>query len=77
MSTQLKEDIKLAEVLDLRGWADMVKFARSGWRGKCNVIRIARAAAGRDKVAICGYHGWHDWYLAANLSSRKNKQSLD
>lgn len=30
-------------------------------------IRIARAASGRDKVAICGYYGWHDWYLSANL----------
>lgn len=37
-------------------------------------VRIARAASGRDKVAICGYHGWHDWYLAANLSS---SESLD
>ena len=31
-------------------------------------IRIARAATGKDKVAICGYHGWHDWYLSANLA---------
>jgi glutamate-1-semialdehyde 2,1-aminomutase len=31
-------------------------------------IRIARASTGRDKVAFCGYHGWHDWYLAANLT---------
>ena len=50
----------------------MVKFARSGGEANAIAIRIARAAAGRDKVAICGYHGWHDWYLAANLSSRKN-----
>ncbi|MCR6672046.1 aminotransferase class III-fold pyridoxal phosphate-dependent enzyme [Devosia ginsengisoli] len=43
-------------------------------RGEANAIavRIARAASGRDKVAICGYHGWHDWYLAANLSDGKN-----
>ena len=68
-----KEDIKLAEkLLDLHDWADMVKFARSGGEANAIAIRIARAAAGRDKVAICGYHGWHDWYLAANLSSRKN-----
>jgi glutamate-1-semialdehyde 2,1-aminomutase len=32
-------------------------------------VRIGRAASGKDKVAFCGYHGWHDWYLAANLSS--------
>ena len=32
-------------------------------------IRIARAATGKDKIAICGYHGWHDWYLSTNISN--------
>ena len=68
-----KEDIELAEkLLELNKWADMVKFARSGGEANAIAIRIARAAAGKDKVAICGYHGWHDWYLAANLKSKKN-----
>ena len=59
-----KEDIELAEkLLELNKWADMVKFARSGGEANAIAIRIARAAAGKDKVAICGYHGWHDWYL--------------
>ena len=67
------EDIKLAEkLLEIHEWADMVKFARSGGEANAVAIRIARAAAGKDKVAICGYHGWHDWYLAANLKSTKN-----
>jgi glutamate-1-semialdehyde 2,1-aminomutase len=48
-------------------WADMVRFARSGGEANAIAIRIARAASGRDKVAVCGYHGWHDWYLSANL----------
>jgi glutamate-1-semialdehyde 2,1-aminomutase len=52
----------------------MVRFARSGGEANAIAIRIARAASGRDKVAICGYHGWHDWYLSANLS---NDKSLD
>jgi glutamate-1-semialdehyde aminotransferase len=47
-------------------WADMVRFARSGGEANSIAIRIARAASGKDKVAICGYHGWHDWYLSAN-----------
>src|SRR5690606_17555713 len=55
-------------------WADMVRFARSGGEAVAIGVRIARAAAGRDKVAICGYHGWHDWYLAANLG---DDRSLD
>jgi len=48
----------------------MAKFARSGGEANAIAIRIARAASGKDKVAICGYHGWHDWYLAANLGEQ-------
>jgi glutamate-1-semialdehyde 2,1-aminomutase len=62
------EEVYLAEKLvELHPWADMVRFARSGGEANAIAIRIARAASGRDKVAICGYHGWHDWYLSANL----------
>jgi glutamate-1-semialdehyde 2,1-aminomutase len=62
------EDIELAELLiDLHPWADMVRFGRAGGEAMAIAIRIARAAAGRDMVAFCGYHGWHDWYLSANL----------
>lgn len=64
------EEVYLAEKLvELHPWADMVRFARSGGEANAIAIRIARAASGRDKVAICGYHGWHDWYLSANLGS--------
>ena len=69
------EEVQLAErLLELHPWADMVRFARSGGEANAISIRIARAAVGKDKVAFCGYHGWHDWYLAANLKS-KNKLS--
>ena len=62
------EEVYLAEKLvELHPWADMVRFARSGGEANSIAIRIARAATGKDKVAICGYHGWHDWYLSANL----------
>ncbi|KRC81715.1 aminotransferase class III-fold pyridoxal phosphate-dependent enzyme [Sphingomonas sp. Root241] len=62
------EEVYLAErLIELHPWADMVRFARSGGEANAIAIRIARAASGRDKVAICGYHGWHDWYLSANL----------
>ena len=67
------EEVYLAEKLvDLHPWADMVRLARSGGEANAIAIRIARAASGRDKVAICGYHGWHDWYLSANLGDDKN-----
>ena len=62
------EEVFLAErLVEMHPWADMVRFARSGGEANAIAIRIARAAAGKDNVAICGYHGWHDWYLAANL----------
>ena len=62
------EEVYLAEKLvELHPWADMVRFARSGGEANAIAIRIARAASSKDKVAICGYHGWHDWYLSSNL----------
>jgi glutamate-1-semialdehyde 2,1-aminomutase len=62
------EEVYLAEALiELHPWADMARFARSGGEACAIAVRIGRAASGKDKVAFCGYHGWHDWYLAANL----------
>ncbi len=69
------EEVYLAErLIEQHPWADMVRFARSGGEANAIAIRIARAASGKDKIAICGYHGWHDWYLAANLG---DEYSLD
>ena len=66
------EEVYLAEKLvDLHSWADMVRFSRSGGEANSIAIRIARAFSGRDNVAVCGYHGWHDWYLSANLGNDK------
>lgn len=62
------EEVYLAErLIELHPWADMVRLARTGGEANAISIRIARAATGKDKVAFCGYHGWHDWYLSANL----------
>ncbi len=67
------EEVYLAEKLvAMHSWADMVRFARTGGEANAIAIRIARASTGRDKIAICGYHGWHDWYLATNLKDDKN-----
>mgnify|MGYP001158503533 CR=1 FL=1 len=61
------EEVSLAEkLIEINPWADMVRFARSGGEANAVAIRIARAASGKDKIAICGYHGWHDWYLSVN-----------
>ena len=67
------EEVYLAEKLvEIHPWADMVRLARSGGEANSIAIRIARAATGKDKIAICGYHGWHDWYLSANLNNDTN-----
>ncbi len=67
------EEVYLAErLVELHPWAKMVRFARSGGEANAIAIRIARASVEKQKVAICGYHGWHDWYLAANLGDQSN-----
>ena len=61
------EEVYLAEkLIEINPWAQMVRFARSGGEANAIAVRIARAASGKDNIAICGYHGWHDWYLSAN-----------
>jgi len=67
------EEVLLSEkLLELHPWADMVRLARAGGEINSMAVRIARASTGRDKIAICGYHGWHDWYLSSNLNNDKN-----
>lgn len=67
------EEIELAEILiDLHPWADMVRFTRTGGEACSVAVRIARAATNRSKIVFCGYHGWHDWYISANLGNNTN-----
>ena len=72
-SLNCPEEVALAErLVDMHEWADMARFARTGGEVCAIAMRIARAAAGKSRVAFCGYHGWHDWYLAANISDDSN-----
>jgi len=67
------EEVKLAEkLIEIHPWAEMARFARTGGESCAIAVRIGRAASGKDGVAFCGYHGWSDWYLAANLADDKN-----
>ena len=71
-SLNCSEEVYLAEKLvNMHPWSDMAKFARSGGEANSIAIRIARAITGKDKIAVCGYHGWHDWYLSANLTNNE------
>ena len=66
------EDVELAEeLLKIHPWAGSVKYARTGGESMSIAIRLSRAFTKKDKILICGYHGWHDWYLSANLKSKK------
>jgi glutamate-1-semialdehyde 2,1-aminomutase len=68
-------EVALAQRLcSIHPWAQMVRYARTGGEAMAVAVRIARACTGRSHIAVCGYHGWCDWYLAANLSSN---QALD
>jgi glutamate-1-semialdehyde 2,1-aminomutase len=67
---QTHDEVELARLLlQIHPWAKMARFTRGGGDAMAVAVRIARASTGRDKIAVCGYHGWHDWYLAANLAT--------
>jgi len=69
-SLNCPEEVELAELLcEIHPWASMARFTRAGGEAMAVAVRIARAHSGRDLIAFCGYHGWHDWYLAANLET--------
>lgn len=71
------EEVKLAQLLlSIHPWAENVRFGRTGGEAMAVAVRIARASTGRDLVAFCGYHGWHDWYLAANRSTQPGDDAL-
>ena len=51
--------------------AEMVRYCKGGGEACTIAVRIARGVTGRDKVLFCGYHGWHDWYQAANIGAER------
>ena len=63
------EEVELGELLiELHPWAKMVRYSKSGAEAMAIAVRIARAYTKKDIILFCGYHGWSDWYLAANLA---------
>tara|TARA_E500000331_G_scaffold358610_1_gene427475 strand:- start:9047 stop:10369 length:1323 start_codon:yes stop_codon:yes gene_type:complete len=67
------EEVYLAEkLIKMHPWSAMVRFARTGGEANSIAIRIARAHKNKSKIAFCGYHGWHDWYLSANIQNNTN-----
>src|SRR5205085_5175761 len=69
LATEL--EVELAELLcEIIPCAEMVRFGKNGSDATSGAVRIARAATGRDRLAVCGYHGWQDWYIAATTRNK-------
>jgi glutamate-1-semialdehyde 2,1-aminomutase len=62
------ETIVSKMLVDTIPCAEMARFAKTGGEATAIAIRIARGYTRKDKIVFCGYHGWHDWYLSANLA---------
>jgi glutamate-1-semialdehyde 2,1-aminomutase len=66
LSLPTELEATLAEILVRQiPCAEMVRYGKNGSDATSAAIRIARAATGRNRVACCGYHGWHDWYIGS------------
>jgi len=69
------EEVELAkQLVEIHPWANMARFAKTGGETNAIAVRLARTYTKKNIILICGYHGWHDWYLSANLI---NKNRLD
>ncbi len=72
-SLNSKYEIELASLLiKIHPWAHMAKFARTGGEANSLATRVAKTYNNKEKIIVCGYHGWHDWYLGAKLSTKYN-----
>ena len=70
-SLNCPEEVLLAKKLtEMHPWSNMARFAKTGGEANAIAIRLARAFTKKEIVLVCGYHGWHDWYLAANLEDK-------
>ncbi len=64
-------EIKVAEkISEMIPCAEMVRFAKNGSDATAGAVRLARAYTNRDHIAVCGYHGWQDWYIGSTTRNR-------
>ena len=64
-------EVEVAELIqEVVPGAERIRFGKNGCDVTTAAVRLARAFTGRDKVLCCGYHGWHDWYIAVTDRSR-------
>lgn len=58
------------KIVEMVPCAEQVRFGKNGSDATSGAIRLARAHSGRDRIAVCGYHGWQDWYIGSTLRNR-------
>ena len=64
-------ETEVAELIcDMVPCAEMVRFGKNGSDATAGAVRLARAYTGRDRIAVCGYHGWQDWYIGSTARKR-------
>lgn len=69
LSSALEADVAEA-ICEMVPCAEAVRFGKNGSDATAGAVRIARAFTGRDHVAVCGYHGWQDWYIGATARNK-------
>ena len=70
-------EMEVAErIVDMVPCAEMVRFGKNGSDATSGAIRLARAHTGRDRIAVCGYHGWQDWYIGSTARHRGVPQAV-
>ncbi len=63
-------EMQVAEMLvEMIPSAQMVRFGKNGTDATSAAIRLARAYTGKERIAVCGYHGWQDWYIGSTAKN--------
>jgi len=72
-----KLEMEVAEkLIEIIPCAEKVRFAKNGTDATSAAIRIARAYTGKEHIAVCGYHGWQDWYIGSTTRDLGVPQSV-
>lgn len=64
------EAILAEKLIDIIPCAEMVRFGKNGSDVNSAAVRLARAYTGKNVIAACGYHGWHDWYIGSTTRDK-------
>ena len=57
-------------IVELVPGAEQVRFGKNGSDATSAAIRLARAYTGKKNIAVCGYHGWQDWFIGTTTRNK-------